>query len=76
VNAPHTLEGRMIWSLALDLGGQFRFVVLPRRLMRTGYDMTAALALAAARGVTAATVAEFLPIIEQAAVRGSARTED
>lgn len=36
----------------------------------TGYDMGAALALGRAMGVSEAAVAEFLPIIENAAVRG------
>ncbi len=66
----------MVWQLVLDLGGQFRVVCGPRRLIRTGYDMTAVMAMAAARAVPPAAVAEFLPIIERAAIAGFNRSEE
>lgn len=42
----------------------------------TGYDMTAALALGAALGVPAAAVAEFLPLIEAAAIAALNRSTE
>lgn len=38
------------------------------KVVAVGYDMTAALAYGAAAGVPAPALAEFLPIIERAAV--------
>jgi hypothetical protein len=58
----------MIWDLVLRLSGQLRSVSGGDRLVVTGWDMTAALALAAALGVPARAAAEFLPAIETAAV--------
>jgi hypothetical protein len=58
----------MIWDLVLRLSGQVRTVSGPDRLIITGWDMTAALALAAALGVPARLAAEFLPEIEAAMV--------
>lgn len=54
----------MIWDLVQRLIGQVRSVVGADRLIATGFDMTAALALAAALGVPARLAAEFLPPIE------------
>jgi hypothetical protein len=42
----------------------------------TGYDMTAALALGAAMGVVAVAIAEFLPLIEAAAIAAMNRGTD
>jgi hypothetical protein len=58
----------MIWDLALRLTGQLRSATGGDRLVVTGLDMTAALALAAALGVPARLAAEFLPEIERALV--------
>ncbi|MFQ6552954.1 hypothetical protein AAD018_011515 [Aestuariibius insulae] len=38
-------------------------------MMRTGYDMSAVLALGRAKGVPSAAIGEFFPMIEQIAVR-------
>jgi hypothetical protein len=64
-----------VWQLALRCGGQWRVtsmpgpdgVAVPRV---TGYDMTAVLALARASGVREAAVAEYMPLIEAAALPG------
>jgi NAD(P)H-dependent flavin oxidoreductase YrpB (nitropropane dioxygenase family) len=58
----------MVWDLVLRLSGQVRTVSGPDRLIITGWDMAAALALAAALGVPARLAAEFLPEIEAAMV--------
>ncbi|MFN7224471.1 MAG: hypothetical protein ACK4MS_10670 [Paracoccaceae bacterium] len=58
----------MLWDLVLRLTGQLRSAPSAERLIVTGLDMTAALALAAAIGVPARLAAEFLPDIEAAMV--------
>ena len=65
VSRPLTLEGWQVWDLALRLGGQLRPV--PGAVL--GWDMGAALALAAALGVVPMAAAELLPEIEAAMVR-------
>jgi len=65
-NAPQTIEGVQVWDLVGRLGGQLR--VAPRGGV-IGWDMGAALALAAALGINALAVAEFLPGIEAVMVR-------
>jgi hypothetical protein len=66
----------MIWDLVLRLSGQLRSVSGGERLIVTGWDMTAALALAAALGIPARVAAEFLPAIETAAVAAINRSGD
>ena len=56
----------MIWDLVLRLSGQVRLITGPDRVLATGWDMTAALALGAALGVPARLTAEMLPAIEVA----------
>jgi hypothetical protein len=65
VNQPQTLEGWQVWDLAQRLGGQLR--AIPGAVL--GWDMTAALAMAAALGVPARAAAELLPGIEAEMVR-------
>ncbi|MGP6089743.1 DUF7697 family protein [Antarctobacter jejuensis] len=65
MNAPLTFEGWQVWDLVGRLGGQTR--ILPGAV--TGWDMSAALHLAAALGVPPAAVAELLPTIEAVMVR-------
>ena len=60
MNAPRTLEGWQVWDLAGRLNGQIRAV--PGVVL--GWDMTAALAMAAALGVGPRAAAEFLPVLE------------
>ncbi len=62
---PLSLEGWQVWDLAGRLGGQIRAV--PGVVL--GWDMTAALAMAAALGVDARAAAELLPVIEAVMVR-------
>lgn len=64
LNAPISLQGAAVWDLALRCGGQLR--AADGRVF--GYDMTAVLALADALGVDRRAVAEFMPLIESAAV--------
>jgi len=52
----------------LRLSGQLRTLVGPDRVIWTGWDMTAALALGAALGVPPRLSAEFLPDIEDAVI--------
>jgi hypothetical protein len=59
------LEGWQVWDLAGRLGGQLR--VIPGAV--NGWDLGAALALAAALGVPALAAAELLPEIEAVMVR-------
>lgn len=54
-----------VWDLAGRLGGQIR--AIPGAVL--GWDMTAALALAQALGVSALAVAELLPVIEVEMIR-------
>ncbi|UOM32539.1 hypothetical protein [Acuticoccus sp. I52.16.1] len=53
-----------MWDLAQRMGGQVR--VVPGGVV--GWDMTAALAMADALGVSALAAAEMLPALEAAAV--------
>ncbi|MCE8523477.1 hypothetical protein KBY30_21030 [Ruegeria pomeroyi] len=55
-----TFEGWQVWDLVGRLGGQLR--VLPGAVV--GWDLSAALALAAALDVPSAAAAELLPVIE------------
>ncbi len=65
LNRPQTHDGWQVWDLALRLGGQLR--VIPGAVI--GWDMGAALALAAALGVAPIAAAEMLPEIEAVMVR-------
>jgi hypothetical protein len=65
VNAPATREGWQVWDLSQRLGGQLR--AIPGAVL--GWDIGAALALAAALGVPTRPVAELLPVIEAVMVR-------
>ncbi|MCE8512301.1 hypothetical protein KBY22_06325 [Ruegeria pomeroyi] len=60
MNRPQTHEGWQVWDLVGRLGGQLR--VMPGAVV--GWDLSAALALAAALGVSPAAAAELLPVIE------------
>ena len=62
---PQTSEGWQVWDLVGRLGGQLR--VIPGAVI--GWDMGAALALAAALGIEPMAVAELLPEIEAVMVR-------
>ena len=65
LNRPATFEGWQVWDLVSRLGGQLR--VIPGAVI--GWDMGAALALAAALGIDAMAAAELLPEIEAVMVR-------
>ena len=65
LNRPQTHDGWQVWDLALRLGGQLR--VIPGAVI--GWDMGAALALAAALGIAPMAAAELLPEIEAVMVR-------
>ena len=65
LNRPQTPEGWQVWDLVGRLGGQLR--VIPGAVI--GWDMGAALALAAALGIDALVAAELLPEIEAVMVR-------
>ena len=62
---PGDHDGWQVWDLALRLGGQLR--VIPGAVI--GWDMGAALALAAALGIAPLAAAELLPEIEAVMVR-------
>ena len=65
MNRPQTFEGWQVWDLALRLGGQLR--VIPGAMI--GWDLGAALALAAALGIAPLVAAELLPEIEAVMVQ-------
>jgi hypothetical protein len=65
LNRPETFEGWQVWDLVGRLGGQLR--VIPGAVI--GWDMGAALALAAALGIDPLAAAELLPEIEAVMVR-------
>lgn len=70
MNAPQTFEGWQVWDLVQRLGGQIRVAAGGMGSGAViGWDMGAALALAAALGVPGLAVAELLPAIEGAMVR-------
>lgn len=70
MNAARTVEGEAVWQLVLSLGGQIRAQILPGRgLIVTGYDMTAALAMADAAGIDRALALAVLPEVEAVMVR-------
>lgn len=72
MNRPRTAQGAAVWALARDMGGQWRFATVAgpggAATVPVGYDMTAVLAVAAARGMDMRAVAELLPAIEQGAL--------
>lgn len=59
----------MIWDLVLRLGGQMRVVGGFSGARVVGWDMTAALAMGAAMGLSAGLLLETLPEIEAVMVR-------
>lgn len=71
VNRPLSYEGTQVWDLVLRLGHQLR--VSDGRIV--GFDFVAAFTLAAAMGVPAPVVAEWLPGIEAAVVREMSRLQ-
>lgn len=60
----------------MRLSGQVRYVTGAERIVVTGWDMTAALAMAAALGIPARLAAEALPEIEAAMVAATNRGDD
>ena len=60
MNRPLTFEGWQVWDLVGRLGGQLR--VTPGAVI--GWDMSAALALGTALGLSPPAMAELLPVIE------------
>ena len=64
-----TLEGWQIWDLVQRLGGQVRVAGGMSGGAVLGWDMTAALAMAAAMGISPRAVVELLPVIEAVMVR-------
>lgn len=54
-----------MWDLAQRMGGQIR--AIPGAVL--GWDMTAALAMASAMGISPRAVVELLPVIEAVMVR-------
>ena len=65
LNRPGTQEGWQVWDLVSRLGGQLR--VIPGAVI--GWDLGAALALAAALGIAPIVAAELLPEIEAVMVQ-------
>ncbi len=62
-------EGIVVWDLVQRLGGQLRLVAGQHGAIVIGWDMTAALAMAAALDIPPLAVAELLPPIEAVMVR-------
>jgi hypothetical protein len=70
VNRPESYEGVLLAELIPRLETQLRVVSSPEGLLVLGIDIVAALALAEATGLPPAAVANWLPAVEAAAVRG------
>lgn len=68
MNRPLTPEGWQVWDLILRLGGQLRTAAGMGGIAFLGWDMTAALSMAAALHIDPALVAEILPAAERAAM--------
>jgi len=66
LNQPKSHEGWQVWDLVARLGSQLRVAPMGGII---GWDMGAALALAAALGIDPAPVAELLPAIEAVMVK-------
>ncbi len=62
---PQSVEGRDVWDVVLRIGHQLR--VADGRII--GFDFNAAFTVAAALGVCATALANWLPQIEAVAVR-------
>ena len=62
-------EGIAVWDLVQRLGGQLRLVAGSHGTIVIGWDMTAALAMAAALDIPPLAVAELLPPLEAVMVR-------
>ena len=69
MHKPLTLEGWQVWDLVGRLGGQLR--VTPGAVI--GWDMSAALALGTALGLSPPAMAELLPVVEAVMVAKSNR---
>ena len=69
MHKPLTLEGWQAWDLVQRLGGQVRMAGGMSGGAVLGWDMTAALQLGAALGLSSLIVAELLPPIEAVMVR-------
>lgn len=74
MNAPRTAEGRDVWDVALRCRRQFDLIAAggfgSAALVVTGLRFDVVLRMAEAMGVSPAAVAEFLPDIEDGAVKG------
>jgi len=64
-----TFEGWQVWDLVQRLGGQVRVAGGMSGGAVLGWDMTAALQLGAALGLSSLVIAELLPPIEAVMVR-------
>ena len=69
MHTPLTLEGWQVWDLVQRLGGQVRVSSGLSGGAVLGWDMTAALQLGAALGLSPLILAELLPPIEAVMVR-------
>ena len=69
MSRPLTLEGWQVWDLAQRLTGQLRIAAGMGGGAVIGWDMTAALAMARALGVSPLIAAELLPALEAVMVR-------
>jgi hypothetical protein len=69
LHTPLTLEGWQVWDLVQRLGGQVRVSGGLSGGAVLGWDMTAALQLGAALGLSPHILAELLPPIEAVMVR-------
>ena len=69
LHKPLTVEGWQVWDLVQRLGGQVRVAGDMSGGTVLGWDMTAALQLGAALGLSPLIIAELLPPIEAVMVR-------
>ena len=71
MHKPLTLEGWQVWDLVQRLGGQVRVSGGVSGGAVLGWDMSAALQLGTALGLSPLIIAELLPPIEAAMVRNT-----
>jgi hypothetical protein len=69
LHQPLTLDGWQVWDLVQRLGGQVRVAGGMSGGAVLGWDMSAALQLGAALGLSPLIIAELLPPIEAVMVR-------
>lgn len=74
MNEPTSVEGWAIWDLVTQVAGHLKYAGMAGVVV--GIDALSFLAVAEARGLSRALVAEMLPAIEAAVVTGIRKARD